>query len=216
MKRLWMPIAFLVLAALGMGAIALNFNINNQDWASSDNAELLAPTYAVMAPAAGRVTRWTSLLPGSRVQAGTELGAMQTQAGSVVLRATHRGRFVGDFAFTGDMVTQGQEVALVADLSQAYVLAYVDEGSAGSIRAGQTADMRFANAPNSLVVGHVQRVYPSVASIVWPVPTLSEGQAFSKQSQWVPVRIALPQGGSLARYMGMSVSVRIAIGGGGS
>ncbi len=216
MKRLWMPIAFLVLAALGMGAIALNFNINRQDWASTDNAELLAPTYAVMAPAAGRVTGWTSLLPGSPMRKGTEIGTLQTRTGSVSLRTSHRGRFVGDFAYAGDIVAQGQEVALVADLSQAYVLAYVDEGSAGSIKVGQIADMRFASAPKSLVVGHVQRIYPAVASIVWLVPTLNQGHAFSRQSQWVPVRIALPKGDGVARYLGMSASVRIAIGGGGS
>ncbi len=216
MKRLWMPIAFLVLAALGMAAIAFNFSINRQDWASTDNAELVAPTYAVMTPQAGRIGRWTSRDPGSRVQAGTELGVLQGVTGSVVLRAPHVGRFVGDYAYAGDLVSQGQEVALIADLGRAYVLAYVDEDSAGGIRVGQTADMRFASDPGSLVVGHVERIYPAVASVVWPVPSLSTGQAFSKSAQWVPVKISMPASSSVGRYLGMSASVRIAIGGGGS
>ncbi len=211
-----MPIAFLVLAALGMAAITLNFNINRQDWASSDNAELVAPTYPVMAPAAGRIGQWTTQEPGSRVQADAVLGVLQGASGNVVLRMPHRGRFVGDYAYLGDLVSQGQEVAMIADLGQAYVLAYVDEGSAGGIRVGQTADMRFASDPSHLVVGHVARIDPAVASIVWPVPTPTGGQAFSKSAQWVPVRISLPASSNVARYLGMSASVRIAIGGGGS
>lgn len=216
MKRLWMPIAFLVLAALGMVAIYFTFNTNQQNWASSDNAELVAPTYMVMAPQAGRIVEWSSRLPGSLVQEGTRLGVLQGAAGNSVLQFPHVGRFIGDYAYQGDLVSQGQEVAMVADLTQAYVLAYVDEGNAGSIRIGQTADMRFTSDPTDLVVGHVQRIEPAVASIVWPVPTLAESQAFSQVTQWVPVEISLPQGNSLKRYLGMSASVRIAIGGGGS
>jgi multidrug resistance efflux pump len=217
MKRpLWMPLTFLALAALGLVAIALTFSVNQKDWASTDNAELTAPTYAVMAPQSGRITSWTSHLPGSRLALGDAIGTVAGAAGGMVLRAPHKGWFVGDYAYQGDIVAQGQQVALVADLSQAYVLAYVDEGRSGSLHVGEIADMRFANAPNTLVVGHVQRILPAVASIVWPVPTLTQGQAFSRQSQWVPVRIALPRSDSVLRYLGMSVSVRIAIGGGGS
>jgi len=215
MKRVWMPVAFLVVAALALGAIAFIFSVNQQNWASTDNAELLAPTYQVVAPLSGRVTHWTSRLPGTSIAAGDAIGTIAGAKGSLALRAPHGGRFVGNYAFAGDLVAQGQTVALVADLHAAYVLAYVDESSAGSIRRGQTADLRFASAPQTLVVGRVTRVYPAVASITWPVPTLSTGQAFSKSAQWVPVRIQLPRGGP-ARYIGMSASVRIAIGGGGS
>ena len=215
-RRLWMPVGFLALAAAGLGAVALTFSVNQKDWASSDNAELQAPIYAVMAPQSGRITSWTSRLPGSRMAVGDAIGTLTGAGGATVLRAPHAGWLVGDYAYLGDIVAQGQEVALVADLSQAYVLAYVDEDSAGSLRIGQTADMRFANAPGNLVVGRVQRILPAVAAIVWPVPTLSQGQAFAKQSQWVPVRIALPRSDAVQRYLGMSVSVRIAIGGGGS
>ncbi len=211
-----MPVAFLVLAALAMVAITVDFNVNHQDWASSDNAELMAPTYAVMAPASGRVTAWTSRMPGSRLGTGERLGTLATQQGTIVLTVPHSGRLVGDYAYSGDIVAQGQEVALIADLRRAYVLAYVTETSAGKIRAGQTADLHFADEPGTLVVGTVRHVYPAVASVVWPVPSLALSQAYSKQAQWVPVSISLPSGYSLRRYLGMSASVRIAIGGGGS
>ena len=140
---------------------------------------------------------------------------MTTAGGSLRLVTPHGGRLVGDYGYPGELVAQGQEVALVADLSRAYVLAYVDEGGAGHLRKGQTADLRFASRPDTVVQGKVARIYPAVASIVWPVPAMSQGQAFSKSAQWVPVRIALPNGANVPRYLGMSVSVRIAIGGGG-
>ena len=216
MKRLWLPIAFLVLAALAMVAIMVIFNVNRQAFTSSDNAELVAPTYAVVAPAAGRMTAWTSHMPGSPLVAGERLGTLATQQGEVVLRVPHAGRLVGDYAYWGASVAQGQEVALIADLRRAYVLAYVTETSAGKIKPGQAADLRFADEPGTLVVGTVWHVYPAVASVVWPVPSLTLSRAFSQQAQWVPVSISLPRSYSLRRYLGMSASVRIAIGGGGS
>ncbi|MDA8345303.1 MAG: efflux RND transporter periplasmic adaptor subunit [Thermaerobacter sp.] len=216
MRSPWAPIAFLVLGLLGGVAIALGYSADQRQWATSLNAEVWAPTYQVSPQADGLVTSWQPARAGGSIASGAHLGVLQGQGRSEILRAPHSGKLVGDFGYQGDLVQSGQELALVADLHSPYVLAYIDESYAGKLATGQQADVTFASDPGRTVLGKVARIYPAVAQIIWPLPQVSSGTNFSKSAQWVPVRIDFPQGASVPGYLGMTATVRIAIGGGGS
>lgn len=211
MRRWLFAVLYLGIGLAGLVAIVLWFQYARRTWITSQNAEVWAPTYALTAPVAGRVTAWTSQLPGSRMRAGQVLGTLQTVAGPVQLRAPHAGRLVGDFGYRGQLVQPGQEIALVADMGQGYVLAYVDESEASSLRVGQTADIYPASEPGTKRRGTVEKIYPAVASVTWPLPSIQTG-AYSQQAQWVPVRLRIQGRGAL--YLGGTVTVGIWIGGG--
>ena len=216
MKRPWPPLVFLILGVLGGVAIALGYSSDQSRWATAVTAEVWAPTYQAAPRASGLVTSWRATLPGRPVSAGAAFGELAGASGRERLLAPHAGTLVGSFGYQGDLVQTGQELALVADLSRPYVLAYVDESDAGKLARGQTADVTFASAPGKVIKGKVARIYPAVAEMIWPLPALSSGQNFSKSAQWVPVRIDFPQSAAVPRFLGMTASVRIAISGGGS
>jgi len=216
MKRIWLPVCFLGLAGLATICVAIGFAVGRANWASTDNAQVWAPIYQVVPGAAGRIVRWTPPQAGGVIARGAVLGEVEAATGVQVLRAPHQGRLVGDFGYVGALVQSGQEVAMLADLQHPYVLAYIDETSATHLREGETADVRFADDPGRLVSGTLAKIYPAVAQVVWPLPATSTGASYSKQAQWVPVRITFPSGTAVPGYIGMSASVRISIGGGGS
>ncbi len=216
MRRAVAPLVFLVLGILGGVALALGYANDQRNWATTQNAELWAPTYEVAPKAAGLVTAWQGTTPGATVASGARIGTVAGSGGSEALRAPHAGRLVGDFGYQGDLVQSGQELAVVADMGRPYVLAYIDEADAGKLKVGEQADVTFASAPGNSVQGKVARIYPAVAEIIWPLPQLQSNASFSKQAQWVPVRIDFPQDSAVPRYLGMSATVRIAIGGSGS
>ncbi len=216
MRSPWPPLVFLLLGIAGGVAIFLSYTSDAAHWATSQNAEVWAPTYQVAPPSAGLVTSWDTRSPGSYVATGARLGAVQGQTGETALRAPHSGTLVSAFGYRGALVQSGQELALLAELGRPYVIAYVGESDAGKLAPGQQVDVTFASNPGKTVQGSVARVYPAVAEITWPLPAIATSSSFSKQVQWVPVRIDFPQGAAVPRYLGMSATVRIAIGGGGS
>lgn len=211
MSRRLFAVLYLGLGLLGFAAIGLWFAHAHRTSITTDNAEVWAPTYTVQAPAGGRVVRWTSLLPGSRVQRGQILGQIATAGGLADLRAPHAGRLLGDYGYVGRLVSAAQQLALIGDTGRSYVLAYVDESQAGPLALGERVDLHPAVAPSATLRGTVARIYPAVASVTWPLPALPIGAA-GTQAQWVPVRIRFSGRG--ASYLGSSVSVQIRIGGG--
>lgn len=211
MSRRVFALLYLGLGLVGLVAMTLWFTSAHRSWITTDNAEVWAPTYTVDAPAVGRIVQWTPAPPGSTVRAGQLLGRIATAAGTVSVRAPHAGRLVGDYGFQGDLVAPGQQIALVADLRQRYVLAYIDEGRAAALRLGEPVQLESTTDPSANLRGQVVRIYPAVASITWPLPPIQSGM-FSKQAQWVPVRIRVAGRGTL--YLGSSVTVGISIGGG--
>lgn len=75
-----------------------------------------------------------------------------------VLRAPYDSVVVKRHHELGSVLNAGESLFTLVDTATVWVLAYVDESRAGSIRVGQPAEVRLRSLPKAVFPGHVVRV----------------------------------------------------------
>lgn len=117
------------------------------------------------------------------------------------------------FVDAGEYVTPGQRLLLVHDPARVRIEANVKETEIRSFRAGTPVRVRVDAYPGRRFEGVVERVGAAATSEFALLPSPNPSGNFTKITQRLPVRIALPQGAAdgLLRP-GMMVSVEAAAG----
>jgi HlyD family secretion protein len=75
-----------------------------------------------------------------------------------VLRAPYDAVIVARHKELGSALANGEALFTLIDPKTVWILAYVDESRAGSIRVGQTAQVRLRSLPGRIYSGHVTRI----------------------------------------------------------
>jgi HlyD family secretion protein len=83
-----------------------------------------------------------------------------TQLGFMELKAPYKGIITSRNVEPGEVVTLGQEVFSLADLSDIELKIYVDETEIGKVKPGQEADVTVDTFPNKIFKGKVEYVSP--------------------------------------------------------
>lgn len=111
-------------------------------------------------------------------------------------------------AVPNEVVSQGQPLAVVADLSTIEVLAYIDENHVQNVSAGQAVDVFLDAYPGTRFDGTVQTVGHVAGDALSPLAGLSNTANTSRVTQRVPVNISVD---FLGKYVvpGMNASIRI-------
>ena len=76
------------------------------------------------------------------------------------LRASSKGILVSRNVEPGEVVTPGQEVLSLSDLSQVDLKVFVDETEIGKVRPGQEVDVKIDTFPSKTYTGHVSFISP--------------------------------------------------------
>jgi multidrug resistance efflux pump len=209
-----------LLAAL---AIGLNYWYQGQNYVTTSDAQVSAPTAAVGSLVAGTLASWT-VSPGDQVTAGQVLGTVQPAAASlgpssgsaaaappaVNITAPFAGTVLESTAVAGETVAPGTALAYVGNLSAVGITAYVKETKIRNVAAGQKVDVRVDAFPGTTFSGTVKQVGLAAAGTFSLLPTTSQGGEFTKVTQRIPVTISLDgAGGGL--IPGESAEVRIHI-----
>jgi HlyD family secretion protein len=84
----------------------------------------------------------------------------ETQLGFMDLKAPYKGTITSRNAEPGEVVTLGQEVFSLADLSTIELKIYVDETEIGKVKPGQEADVTIDTFPDKIFKGKVSYVSP--------------------------------------------------------
>jgi HlyD family secretion protein len=84
----------------------------------------------------------------------------ETQLGFMELKAPYKGIITSRNAEPGEVVTLGQEVFSMADLSTIELKIYVDETGIGKVKPGQDADVSIDTFPDRVFKGKVSYVSP--------------------------------------------------------
>lgn len=143
-------------------------------------------------------------------QAEAELELAASELEKAVIRAPIDG-VVGDRSVRpGQFVKQGQQLlALVpADM---HVVANFKETQLGRIRPGQQVEIHVDAFPDHPVIGTVESFSPASGAQFSLLPPENATGNFTKIVQRVPVRIGLPQGGTLAGLLRPGLSVVVSI-----
>jgi multidrug resistance efflux pump len=108
----------------------------------------------------------------------------------------------------GQAVTAGQAIATVADLSNLWIVAYVDETSFKDVRPGQPAEI-YVNALNRYLPGRVAGLLPDLP----PPPATGQrasGPNTARPIAQVPVRLAFDPEDAVI-LPGMTTTIKIFI-----
>ena len=127
----------------------------------------------------------------------------------LVVRAPADGTVVQDDGVEGTFVTAGTRLAVVYELSQVYVTAQVDETDIDEVRIGQPVDLIVDADPDRTLVGHVREIQIGTAATFAADPPDNTTGVVDRDTQVVPVRIAVTDPQGLPLLPGLNVTVKI-------
>ena len=146
-----------------------------------------------------------------REQARANLKLAQNDLDNTVIRAPISGVAGNRAGQVGQYVKPGTELLSVVPLPRVYVTANFKETQLTQMRPGQRAEVSVDAYPGHPLAGRIDSFAPASGAQFSLLPPDNATGNFTKIVQRVPVRIALPREGPLARLLrpGLSVTVTV-------
>ncbi|PRZ11895.1 CusB/HlyD membrane fusion family barrel-sandwich protein [Laceyella sediminis] len=206
MKRLTIHLVIWTFVLVAFGGGGYYFQ-QQARYVITDRAQVWTDTVSVVPPAVGKLTEWT-VHTGDRVERGAQLGMQEaTQPGVAATPITSpiSGVVLLTHAVPGQVVPAGRPLAVVADLSQTHVLAYVDEKDVTGIRLGQSVEIKLASDRGHTMTGRVAEIGKKAGD---DSASRSE-QAEGKSVKYVPVKITVDQAVAMKLIPGVNASIKL-------
>ena len=194
----------------------------------TDNAQVTADMITIIPQVTGKLTSW-NVQAGDYVKAGQSLGAQDVSAlvtssatspdalanaaGSLIQDAEIKtpidGQVVENDVINGQVVSPSTTLATIADTAHFYIQANVEETSILRIKQGQAVDVHIDAYPHRSFKGYVESIEPATQTAFSPLPNLNTSGTYSKVTQLIPVKIEIPDAGSLTLMLGENAEVKI-------
>jgi multidrug resistance efflux pump len=231
MKRIAISLIVIVFLVAAIGAGAYYWHQNSL-YVTTDNAQIKADIVTVYAKQTGKITDW-ALSTGDKVSANQLLGeetvamdpakmptsiklssldaAKMAPAPPAVDKITSPigGVILQTDVVPGEVVTQGQPLAMSADLSKSYILAYIDEQEIKDVSAGKDVDITLDAYPGDSFHGKVEEVGGSAGNVLQTTSALMAKTTDSPEVQRVPVKISIDDLNGKYIALGMNATVQI-------
>lgn len=121
------------------------------------------------------------------------------------------GKVVQSNVIKGQVISPGMEIAVIADTTNFYIKANVEETDIFKIKPGQPVEVRIDAYPGRQFMGSVGSIGQATESAFNTFPSLNTSGEFSKVTQLIPVKINLLDVGNMTLMPGMNATVKIHI-----
>jgi len=220
-----------VLLIVAGGAFALfYYNYLDTHFLSTENAQVMADMVSVSPLVTGKLLDW-NVKTGDLVKSGQLLGrqdtstlvsnssvnasAMGSTADSIAAKADIvspiDGMVIESSVVKGQMVAPGSSVVTIADMSNMYITANIEETNIKKVKEGQQVDITIDVYAGKTFTGYVSQVGKAANSIFNPFSNITTSGTFSKTTQLFPVKITIVNAGDLELYPGSNATVKIHI-----
>ncbi len=179
----WLTAILVCIVILTTAALGYQYTLDKNTYISTNNATLEADTYTLTANQTGVVSDW-QLSSGKMVQAGKVIGQVQNQ--SITIPTS--GIVIANSVYPKQNVLQGQAMATIGDLNQAYVLAYVDEDQVKKVVTGRNVKVTIDSLLGENYEGNVLSIGNSTGDVTTTSPS-SARSTTEKEVKRVPVKI---------------------------
>jgi Multidrug resistance efflux pump len=226
-KIVIIAVAVLLAAGAATGAYFLYESIN---YFKTNNASVSADTVKIMPLVSGTIESW-NVQEGDDVKQGEVLGkqdvsslvnsskvdqnALENSADSVLSKAEIKapidGRIVQSNVIKGSTAAAGSTVAVLADTSNLYIRANIEETDIFKIKVGQKVKVKIDAYPHKSFTGYVETVSAATQSVITGQTSINTSGTYSKVTQLIPVKITLINDDNLPFMIGMNATVKISI-----
>ncbi len=220
----------LVLALLGGGYALYYYYNQSQNFFTTENAQVTANFVTVTPEITGKVVTW-DIKEGEIVKVGQVLGrqdtsmmvsnsqinsqALSNTANSGVSKAEIKspidGKVIQTTTIKGQVLSPGMEAAIIADVSNIYIRANIEETEIFKISPGQKVDITIDAYKNKQFAGYVTQIGQATQSTFSAFPSLSTSGTYSKVVQLIPVKIGIVNDENLSLMPGMNATVKVHI-----
>ncbi|HTK63914.1 MAG TPA: efflux RND transporter periplasmic adaptor subunit [Pseudonocardia sp.] len=201
-----------ILTVIAILAFSGTYFFYSRNYVSTDNAQVDGDKITITAPASGYLTDWTGA-QGTQVKKEQVLGRIKMTGGFVAslkaIRSPGAGTIAVDNGIEGSFVTVGTQLAAAYNLESSYVTARVEETDVDEVRVGAPVDIAVDAFPGAEVTGRVVEIQNSAATQFDLFPEQNSSGNFQKETQMIPVKIALTSTAGRPLLPGMNVTVQI-------
>jgi len=225
-------IVFTVVAILlAIGVIAGGYVIyESVNYFKTNNAAVSAHTVNVMPLVSGTIESW-NVEEGDNVKQGQVLGkqdvgsmvssskidqtALENSADSILSKAEIKapidGKIVQSNVIKGSTAAAGATVAVLADTSDLFIKANIEETDIFKIKTGQKVNIKIDAYPGKSFTGYVESIGAATQNAFSQYASLNTSGTYSKVTQLIPVKITIINDENLPMMIGMNATVKISI-----
>jgi multidrug resistance efflux pump len=234
MKRKSIVIGIIVLALLIGGGIIIYYNYENSHYVTTEDAQISADMLNVLPQINGGITEWNAKV-GEQVTKGEVLGTQEidTMLGGMSaatalnpaaekaasdllttkadIKSPMDGKIIQMTAIKGQMAAASTNLAIVADMANAYITANIKESNINEIKVGQKVDISIDAFPGEAFSGEVENIGQAAESIFSLLPKQNSTGNFTKVTQLIPIKISIDGASDINLMPGMNSSIKIFI-----
>jgi len=206
-SRRLLVIVAIVIVLVGFGIVGYLIYEGNFYY-QTDNAKVDAMVYQLTAPAPGKLAQMYVFNQGEKVTAGQVLARVEN---SSYIRSPIDGTVIDIRMQKGDYVTPSDVVLVVANTSDIYITANVEETNILKIHQGQSVTVSL-DAYGQNFDGYVDVVQTvTSAKLSGSLSSFTTSGTYTKVTQLIPVKIKLRDNIDLADIIGTNATIRISI-----
>ena len=202
-------VIILVVLILVIGAlIGGYFVLKDMNTLTTDNVKVTADLHSIVPTGAGKLRRL--LVAKGDMVTKDQIVAEADNTG--YLKSPVNGEIVESDATQGQMVGPSTVIAVVADTSDIYIQANVEETSIRRVRAGQVVRVSLDAYPGQTFIGIVREIDKITQNAIsGNAMSYSTSGTYTKVTQTIPVKIDLAGGIDLSGLIGTNATVSIQV-----
>lgn len=187
------------------------YYVNSTFYVSTDDALVDSNLVPIAPLGSGTLTIWR-VKPGDKARTGQVLGTIKPAVGSAYINITAplAGTVLRVDGKEGQVVSQGQSLAYMANLDAMRITAFIDESEITKVQLGQQVEVTVDATGKTLYQGTVSEVLRATAGSFALIPSTDRSTGnFTKVTQRVEVHIDIGSTSNTPLYPGENAYVRI-------
>lgn len=218
-----------VIVAIGVVAGGY-FLYESFNYFKTNNASVSADTVKVMPLVSGTIENWnveegddvkkyqvlgkqdvSSLVSSSEINQAKLESSADSILSNAEIKAPIDGKIVQSNVIKGSTAAAGSTVAVLADTSNLYIKANIEETDILKIKVGQKVNIKIDAYPGESFTGYVESISAATQTALTGTTSLNTSGTYSKVTQLIPVKITIINDENLPMMIGMNATVKISI-----
>lgn len=196
-----------VIIMLGVAGCFAYYFVSSQ-YFSTDNAKVSGGIYSVTPPMPGKLVKFTANV-GDSVKENEIIGRVE---GGTYIKSPVNGEVIQSDVTLNQMVGQNSVVAVIADTSDLYIQANIEETDVNKIKVGQSVIVTLDAYPGKNFKAHVSEVDNlTQTALSGNALSFTTSGTYTKVTQLIPIEIKIDDEVELKNIIGTNAYVKIKI-----